>query len=193
MSKAKKERGAAARLDELLEAGDHRAARAEAARLLRQLGLAVSWRRAGASEPVLDGEVRVILLDRAVVGEARASVLGATPTHVEGSPFVWIHVPGVRQAVGVGAGALEASDGFRLGVALGRVIAHELVHALAPSVPHGEGLMKSRLTRADLTTSAPVTPQLAALVRAALAGAPGPARPDTGLLAAEHARGEQRR
>jgi hypothetical protein len=33
VSKAKKERGAAARLDELLEAGDHRAARAEAARL----------------------------------------------------------------------------------------------------------------------------------------------------------------
>ena len=106
---------------------------------------------------------------------------------------MWIHVPGVRQAAGVGAGVLEANDGFRLGVALGRVIAHELVHALAPSVPHGEGLMKSRLTRADLTTSAPVTPLLAALVRAALAGVPGPARPDTGLLAAEHARGEQRR
>lgn len=34
MSKAKKERGAAAKLGELIESGDHRAARAEAARLL---------------------------------------------------------------------------------------------------------------------------------------------------------------
>lgn len=36
MSKAKKERGAAAKLGELLESGNHRAARAEAARLLAE-------------------------------------------------------------------------------------------------------------------------------------------------------------
>ena len=33
-----------------------------------------------------------------------------------------------------------------LSLALGRVVAHELVHALAPSVPHGTGLMSASLS-----------------------------------------------
>ena len=49
MSKAKKERGAAARLDELLEAGDHRAARAEAARLLADPSVSEAARAAAAA------------------------------------------------------------------------------------------------------------------------------------------------
>ncbi len=48
MSKAKKERGAAAKLGELLEAGDHRAARAEAARLLADPASAEAERTAAA-------------------------------------------------------------------------------------------------------------------------------------------------
>jgi hypothetical protein len=49
VSKAKKERGAAAaRPDELLEAGDHRAARAEAARLLADPSSAEGDRTAAA-------------------------------------------------------------------------------------------------------------------------------------------------
>lgn len=172
-------------------------ARDEAARVFKELGVTVSWRRAEPAEPARPGEVRVILLDRhAVTG--RANVLGSTPGRFEGSPFVWIHVPGVRDSLGLpGADPGPAGDpreSYLVGIALGRVIAHELVHALAPAVPHGEGLMKSRLTRRDLTaSSAPVTRQLGALVRAALDGDPGPAPSDTGLLAAEHARGEQQR
>ncbi len=46
MSKAKKERGAAAKLGELLESGDHRAARAEAARLLADPSVTVEDRAA---------------------------------------------------------------------------------------------------------------------------------------------------
>lgn len=175
------------------------AAREEAARVFKALGVAVSWRRAEPSEPARPGEVRVILLDRQAVNDGgRANVLGSTPARFEGSPFVWIHVPGVRDSLGLPGSdpgpAGDARESYLVGVALGRVIAHELVHALAPRVPHGEGLMKSRLTRRDLTaTTAPVTPGLAARVRAALGADPGPAPSDTGLLAAEHARGEQQR
>jgi hypothetical protein len=171
-------------------------ARDEASRLLRELGLRVRWRRARAAEPAREGEIRVILLDRAVQNEQRALVLGSTPARFDGPPFVWAHVPGVRQVLGVpaapGSFAPGARDDYRLGVALGRVIAHEVVHALAPSVPHGEGLMKSRLTIADLTGSGrSVTPGLLARVRHALASPAAPQAPEIGLLAAEHAGGER--
>ncbi len=40
----------------------------------------------------------------------------------------------------------------RLGIALGRILAHELVHAVAPACPHtAGGLMAPQLTRRDLT------------------------------------------
>ena len=49
--------------------------------------------------------------------------------------------------------ATEALGGRRgLGVALGRVLAHELIHTVAPDCPHTRaGLMASRLTRRMLT------------------------------------------
>lgn len=168
-------------------------ARDEAARALRSLGISASWRRARAGEPSRAGEIRVILLDRAARTAGNGSVLGSTPTHFECEPFVWIHEPGVRGVLGLTTGGRlsELRDTHALGMALGRVIAHEILHALVPALPHGEGLMKSRLTRGDLTLSVPpVTPGLIAHVRAALAGEREPARSDIGLLTAEHARDE---
>jgi hypothetical protein len=170
-------------------------AREEAARVLSELGITTTWRRAAAGEQAREGELRVIVLGHGAMSASHASVLGSTPTRFVCSPFVWIHVPGVRAAAGLRPAAVaELRDRYLLGIALGRVIVHEVLHALVPSVPHGEGIMKSRLSRLDLTTDpARVTPELVALVRAALAAGPDPARPVTGLLAAEHARGEQLR
>jgi hypothetical protein len=172
----------------------------EAVRVFKALGLVASWRRVSAEDPPRDDEVRVILLDRGTVNARHANVLGSTPEHFEGPPYVWIHVPGVRQVLGmadVRRGALDLHDSHGLGVALGRVIAHEVVHALAPAVPHGEGLMRSSLNRRDLcASSAPVTPELVAVVRRALAGRPASARADAGVpadagvLAAAQERGE---
>jgi hypothetical protein len=50
-----------------------------------------------------------------------------------------------------------AMPGERLavGMAIGRVIAHEVVHALVPWLPHGTGLMSSQLTWRQLTGKAP--------------------------------------
>jgi hypothetical protein len=173
------------------------AARDEAGRVFKALGLAVAWRRSSAEEPPRDDEIRVILIDRMAVNARRANVLGSTPEHFDGPPFVWIHVPGVRQALDIPAGrgaSLELAAIHALGTALGRVIAHEVVHALAPAVPHGEGLMKKSLTRGDLCASRlPVTPELVALVHDALAAPAAPARLEGGLLASESGPHAQRR
>jgi hypothetical protein len=70
-------------------------------------------------------------------------------------------------------------------MALGRVVAHELVHALAPSVPHGTGLMSALLTCRQLTApSIPFEAEVGLAVRAALRGDPPGSPPDTGVLAA---------
>jgi hypothetical protein len=71
-----------------------------------------------------------------------------------------------------------------LAIALGRVVAHEVVHALAPSVPHGTGLMSALLTCRQLTApSIPFETEVGLAVQAALRGDPLGPSPDTGVLA----------
>ncbi|HYN02514.1 MAG TPA: hypothetical protein VE359_08720, partial [Vicinamibacteria bacterium] len=80
--------------------------------------------------------------------------------------------------------ALSPAASRALAIALGRVVAHELVHALAPSVPHGTGLMSATLTTRQLRApSIPFEPEVGLAVQAALRGDPLGPRPDTGVLA----------
>ncbi len=166
-------------------------ARDEVSHIFKAMGIPTRWRRAEAHEGVATGELQVVLLDRCALADGHGVVLGATPTHNEGPLLVWIHVPCVRGALGLGEREpviLETRDTYRLGVAVGRVIAHEVVHALAPALPHGAGLMAHHLTLADLTASSlPVAPGVRAAVRGALAG-DAAAPVETGLLTAEHLR-----
>lgn len=170
-------------------------ARDEVVRIFKAMGIATRWRQAKAQDTVVAGELEVVLLGRCEPANPRAVVLGATPTHNEGTPLVWIHVPCVRGALGLGEReplTLETRDTYRLGVAVGRVIAHEVVHALAPAQPHGDGLMAHHLTLTDLTApSLPVAPGVRAAVRGALAGEAAPPV-QTGLLTAEHLRRDDR-
>jgi hypothetical protein len=71
MSKGKRERGAAARLEALLEAGDHRAARAEAAALLADASTPEADRGAAA------GVLASLRPDRAAVVVGLAGVVAA--------------------------------------------------------------------------------------------------------------------
>jgi hypothetical protein len=163
-------------------------ARDEARSLLRKMGTTVSWRRGEAGEGARPGEVRVILLDRAT-GSSGKAVLGATPSHFDVAPFVWVHVPSVRAVIGLDprgpAYALAPPASRALAIALGRVVAHEVVHALAPSVPHGTGLMSAALTFRQLTASKiPFEAEVGLAVQAALRGDPLAPRPDAGVLAA---------
>jgi hypothetical protein len=95
----------------------------------------------------------------------------------------------VRAAVGIGqrrGPGLDVHTARRLGIALSRVIAHELVHALAPSLPHGSGLMSARLDRRMLTAaSIAIDPQLALAVRTAILATLPAARPSDTILAVE--------
>ena len=76
-------------------------ARQEARSLLEKMGASVSWQREEAGGVARPGVVRVILLDRAASRGADTPILGATPPGFEVSPFVWVHVPNVRAAVGL--------------------------------------------------------------------------------------------
>jgi len=170
-------------------------ARAEARSLLRKMGLSVSWRCGEAKEVARPGEVRVILLDRGAALATGIPILGATPPRFEGTPFVWVHVPHVRAATGLrpesSIAVAEMASRRAFGIALGRVVAHELVHALAPSVPHGTGLMSEKLTYRQLTgTNLPVDPGVGPAVRAALRGEPSLPPADAGTLAAAAAGAE---
>ena len=77
----------------------------------------------------------------------------------EGPRSIFLSVGAVGRALGwPGAGGRRAGPkegpaAVRFGRALGRVLAHELVHAIAPDCPHtGSGLMSARLTRWMLTS-----------------------------------------
>ena len=169
-------------------AGLERLARAEAEDVLREMGVSVTWRRGDARELARPGEVRVILLDRPAARDPEVPVLGATPPTFAVSPFVWVHIPGVSASVGVrhpGGAGVSPLETRALAVAVGRVIAHEVVHAVAPSVPHGSGLMSASFTRRQLTAPRmPFDPDVALAVRAALRGDAALPRPDTGVLTA---------
>jgi hypothetical protein len=155
-------------------AGSELSAREETVRLLLVMGVPASWRTGRPGESARPGELRVILLDRAAVDRTGAPVLGSTPAQFEGEAFFWVHVPAVRAAVGLdprrAPGPEDLRDRHLLGVALGRVIAHETVHAVAPGIPHGTGLMAPLLKKGDLLAKALAVPEeLGQAFRAALA------------------------
>ena len=164
-------------------------ARDEVRALLRKMDVSASWRIGEPGEAARPGEVGIILLNRAAAGASGQPILGATPPHFDAAPFVWIHVPNVRAAVGLRAdGPLEVLDMNAVrafGVALGRVIAHELVHVMAPFAPHGKGLMSETLSSFQLTAARlDVEPAVGAAVRAALRGEPSPPPAGDDVLAA---------
>jgi hypothetical protein len=168
--------------------GAEAGARDEARSLLQKMGATVTWRRGHAGELARPGEVRVILLDRTAAKSGKP-VLGATPPRFDGAPFVWVHVRSVRAVIGRDARGpaftMVAAASHDLSLALGRVVAHELVHALAPSVPHGTGLMSALLSYRQLTASTiPFDAEVGLAVQAALRGDPLGPRPDTGVFAA---------
>lgn len=163
--------------------------REEASSLLEAMGVRTRWRRAASDELARAGEVRVIFLDRPATRDGGLLVLGATPPSFAVAPHVWIHVASVRATLGVPAGRPSRAMGVLerrvLGVALGRVVAHELVHAIAPEVPHGRGLMAASLgARTLAAASIPVDPEVGGAVRAALRGGGRRAPSDAAVLAA---------
>lgn len=130
--------------------------RHELGELLAPASVSISWRRArpeGETEP---DELRVVLLPRVGVGPDQGA-LGST---ARGGLVrtIWLYVPEVATTLGLEPEAVVTSlESQRLvGVALGRVVAHELVHALAPAIEHADaGLMRPRLNAGELARGRP--------------------------------------
>jgi hypothetical protein len=170
--------------------GSESVARATAAELLARMGASVSWRRCTSPEVIRSGEVWVTLLGTGPQPASGPLVLGATSIRRGVSSVVWVRVANVRAALGISHNrsfaALTPLERHELGVALGRVIAHEVVHARVPSVPHGTGLMSGILTRRQLTAdSISFEPEVGFALQAALRGDPVVAPPGTGSLIAD--------
>ena len=165
-------------------------ARSEVRSILGEAGLQIVWRRASTGELARPGEVLVILLARRLAdGPSGHPILGSTPPGRRRHPHVWIHVVSERAVMGLESPAIieELAPGSRrrLGVALGRVMAHEVVHAVAPSVVHGTALMSETLTRGDLDAiRISLDPAAAVAVRDAALGLSGSPRADDVTLAA---------
>jgi hypothetical protein len=152
-------------------------ARSEIRELLGRMNVALAWRHGDAHEMARPGEVRVILLGRereALEGH----VSGAAPVHQPESPVAWVHLPGIVRALGLDPRRqreqqLDSLDRRALGIAIGRVATHEIVHAVAPVVPHGGGLMSAVQGRPLLVDRRPtVDREVARAVRDALRGEP---------------------
>jgi hypothetical protein len=86
---------------------------------------------------------------------------------------VWALVPNVRGALGLPRGpsvlSLQPIARRQLAVAIGRVIAHEVVHARVPRLAHSTGLMSGTFSRHQLTAaSIPIEAEVVLAFRAAL-------------------------
>lgn len=122
----------------------------EVERTFGEMGIKIAWRNGdepGAFEPGLVPSVLlpIVLLDREPsVWGLGESVMGATMGRPGERQAIYIFVPNVIRTLGLDFhGGIESPNGgHQLARALGRILAHEVVHAVAPVHPHRtDGMM----------------------------------------------------
>jgi hypothetical protein len=147
----------------------------EASAILASAGVETEWTH-GEASTVTDGdELKVVLMG----GPARGAHL---PERVMGgarrgaqSQTAWIYLSNVIWALGLqdrGSRGYSAREQEEIARALGRVVAHELVHAVAPDIPHSRtGLMADTMGRSLLLQrTLSLAPAEQAALRAGVAG-----------------------
>jgi hypothetical protein len=135
-------------------------------------------REGNARSVTSEGELTVVVLPGQPPGSRLDHrVMGATSRSPEGIRAIWVYAAGVGQTLGLDPRrgphwAMPRQKEFAR--ALGRVVAHELVHALAPERPHvGGGLMAERMGRALLLSpDIAIDGATAEAFRAAVSGRP---------------------
>ena len=156
-------------------------AASELSALLGRLGIRASVRRVDVHAVTTASELTVILLpQRPAASRLSPEAMGATSTG-SGSPRTCVvFAAEVARTLGLAApwptwSTVQRRD---FGVALGRVVVHELVHVLIPAQPHvREGLMAAKLSGAQLRgPTPPIAPATAQALRSAL-GEPLPSAP----------------
>jgi hypothetical protein len=146
--------------------------------LLGLAGVELAWTACEPEDARVEAQLRVVLLADERAG--RSDVMGSV-RRGSSSRTAWINLPSVERALGPPRRphAPRAPGSQRaLSRAMARVIAHELVHLVAPDLPHARsGLMAPRLDRHFLTAPrVPLAPAAASALRAA-------AEPPPALLA----------
>jgi hypothetical protein len=130
----------------------------EVGAIFRRLGVRVRWSR-GALGTTLGGdgaqrpEIPVILLpDDPVPNRRGRRIMGLVPRESESTRPVWLFLSSIRWTLHQRPGPLPSpTQQADLSLAIARVIAHEVVHAVAPSESHTPGgLMHGSLDRAFL-------------------------------------------
>lgn len=121
--------------------------------ILGAAGVDVVWDKRAAGE-LAAGEMAVIVLN------AEPGRVGLRP-HVMGCVIkgdrrsvLWVNLTTIARMLGLDARHRIAWSGLerhQVATALGRVVAHEIVHAVAPQMPHAtEGLLSATLNRSRL-------------------------------------------
>jgi hypothetical protein len=105
----------------------------------------------------------------------RRAIAAASST--ESLPKVWVRPDGIAWILGASTPfhPLSARPDIllRFDRLLGRVVAHEVVHLLAPAIPHGSGLMSACLDANEfLRPEVEIDPEVAVLIRAAVRAGP---------------------
>ncbi|HKC14274.1 MAG TPA: hypothetical protein VKI41_19785 [Vicinamibacteria bacterium] len=129
----------------------------EVAATFREIGVEVAWRQGGPGRSCADGpvpELPVILLPADPRrGNEAAHVMGLVIRNQRPTRAVWVFLSSLRWTLGDPAPErpLNSRQEREVALALARVVAHEVVHAIAPDEPHSRGgLMNHSLNRAFL-------------------------------------------
>jgi hypothetical protein len=143
-----------------------------ARRDLRALGVGTTWTR-GTFTPSDLADARVYFLATPPkVSTVHPAALGAAPRGASRNAAVWVFWRRVGDAIGMpqDKGWLTVAECFEFARALGHVTAHEVIHVLAPEVPHSkEGLMAEAMGRSELLLPVvPLDAAGAAMLRLAL-------------------------
>ena len=126
--------------------------REEAAAAFRRSGAEIRFVTSGGGPPIVPA---TLYPEIPKTWKVARGALGVAVGDPGGPRSIFLSVGAVGRALrwhGAGkgrrAGPKNGPAALRFGRALGRVLAHELVHAIAPDCPHtGSGLMSARLTR----------------------------------------------
>jgi hypothetical protein len=126
----------------------------EASAILAGAGVETEWSIGDTSTVSMEDELKVVVMEGITNGARLPEhVMGGTRRGAQ-SRTTWVYVSNVLWALGMQdrpRKSFTAAEEVEISRALGRVVAHEIVHALAPELPHSRtGLMASRIGRDQL-------------------------------------------
>jgi hypothetical protein len=128
----------------------------EADRVFNAMGVRVAWLKATQDTYTRPPQVHAVLVDgREAPG--RELTMGATQRDRTSGLHTWVSLPAVKRTLGIDptpGRSISPGQRWQIARAVARVLVHEVVHAVAPSLPHAErGLMGHRLNRQFLLSA----------------------------------------